>query len=334
MTWKIHGHEGAVAYLKEQTQPEKIRHAYLITGPKGVGRRTLAKAFVKALNCQNPPAENDFCDECTACRQIEAEAWADLSILRPAENSRELRIDQIRQMQQSLALAPYQSQWRVVIIPDFQNATIAASNALLKSLEEPPSRAILILTADARENLLETIASRCGILRLRPLSVQNCAQVLQNTLQLSDEEAQRLAHLSGGRVGTAMRYAQDESQLDQYEDALAQLLDILPQSKRARLQYAETLSKGKGNQRQNSSFLLSVWLTFWRDILITHSQAELPLVNLRHESALKTLASQLKLSQIESILKAHEKGLEQIDANVNPRLLIENILLNIPRLKV
>ena len=65
MTWKIHGHEGAVAYLKEQTQPEKIRHAYLITGPKGVGRRTLAKAFVKALNCQNPPAENDFCDECT-----------------------------------------------------------------------------------------------------------------------------------------------------------------------------------------------------------------------------------------------------------------------------
>ena len=156
-------------------------------------------------------------------------------------------------MQQSLALAPYQSQWRVVIIPDFQNATIAASNALLKSLEEPPSRAILILTADARENLLETIASRCGILRLRPLSVQNCAQVLQNTLQLSDEEAQRLAHLSGGRVGTAMRYAQDESQLDQYEDALHSYWTSWPKAN-APVCICGTPSKGKGTKRQIAAF--------------------------------------------------------------------------------
>ncbi len=334
MTWNIFGHEGAIAYLKEQCKPDNIRHAYLITGPEGVGRVTLAKAFVKALNCQNPPTENDFCDACTACRQIEAEAWADLSILRPAENSRELRIDQVRQMQQNLALAPYQSQWRVIIIPDFQNATIAASNALLKSLEEPPARAILILTADAKENLLETIASRCSILRLRPLGVQKCAEILQEKHQLTEEAAKRLAHLAGGRVGTAIRYAQDESQLDSYEDALAQLLDILPQSKRARLQYVETLSKSKGSQRQTVANLLGIWLTFWRDLLIAHSQADLPLVNLKHEGSLKTLAAQLELTQIETTLKAHEKGLEQIDANVNPRLLIENILLNIPRLRV
>ncbi len=334
MTWNIFGHEGAVAYLKEQCKPNNIRHAYLITGPEGVGRLTLAKAFVKALNCQNPPAENDYCNDCVACRQIEAEAWADLSILRPAENARELRIDQVRQMQQGLALAPYQSQWRVIIIPDFQNATVAASNALLKSLEEPPARAIIILTADARENLLETIASRCSILRLRPLGIQVCAKILQNQLDLDSEEAQRFAHLAGGRFGTAVRYAQDESQLDQYEDALAQLLDIFPQSKRQRLQHVESLSKGKGNQRQTVNHLLSVWLTFWRDLLIAQSHAALPLVNLRHESAIKCLAAQLDLAQIETTLQAHEKGLEQLDANVNPRLLIENILLNIPRLKL
>ncbi len=138
MTWKIFGHDGAVNYLKRQCEPGNMRHAYLITGPEGVGRLTLAKAFVKALNCQNPPAKHDFCNACQACRQIEAEAWPDLTILRPPiENTRDIKIDQVRQMQQSLALAPYQSQWRMVIIPDFQNATVAASNALLKSLEEP-----------------------------------------------------------------------------------------------------------------------------------------------------------------------------------------------------
>ena len=334
MSWKIFGHEGAIAYLKEQCKPTHTRHAYLITGPEGVGRLTLAKAFVKALNCQNPPAENEYCDACIACRQIEAEAWADLSILRPTENARDIKIDQVRQMQQSLALAPYQSQWRVIIIPDFQMATVAASNALLKSLEEPPARAIIILTADARENLLETIASRCSLLRLRPLDVQKCAEVLQRQRDLPADDAKRLAHLSGGRVGTAIRFAQDESQLEQYEDALAQLLDVFPQSKRARLQYVETLSKSKGNQRQIISQLLSIWLTFWRDLLIAQSQAGLPLVNLRHESTIKSLATQLDLSHIKSALQAHEKGLDQIDANVNSRLVLENILLNIPRLKV
>ncbi|HPX65064.1 MAG TPA: DNA polymerase III subunit delta' [Anaerolineaceae bacterium] len=334
MTWKIFGHDGAVNYLKRQCEPGNMRHAYLITGPEGIGRLTLAKAFVKALNCQNPPAKHDFCNTCQACRQIEAEVWPDLTILRPTENARDIKIDQVRQMQQSLALAPYQSQWRVVIIPDFQNATVAASNALLKSLEEPPARAIIILTADARENLLETIASRCGILRLRPMSVGAVARVLQSELNLDEDDAKMIAHLAGGRVGTAIHFAQNPDLLEQYHDTLVQLHEVLPETKRARLQYAEGVSKRKGSQRENISTLLSVWLTFWRDVMIAHSGADLPIVNLAQRDVVKTVASQLSLPQIESILKAHEKGLEQIDANVNSRLVLENILLNIPRLKV
>ena len=334
MSWNIFGHDGAVNYLKRQCEPGNTRHAYLITGPEGVGRLTLAKAFVKALNCQNPPAKHDFCNTCPACRQIDAEAWPDLTILRPIENARDIKIDQVRQMQQSLALAPYQSQWRVVIIPDFQNATVAASNALLKSLEEPPARAIIILTADARENLLETIASRCGILRLRPMSVDATAEVLQNKLDLEEDKAKVIAHLAGGRVGTAIQFAQNQELFEDYHDILAQLHDVLPETKRARLQYAEDVSKRKGNQRENISALLSVWLTFWRDVMIAHSRADLPIVNLAQSDTIKTIASQLSLPQIEAILNAHEKGLEQIDANVNSRLVLENILLNIPRMKV
>jgi len=160
MQWNLLGHETAIKFLKNHAKPGKTRHAYLITGPDGVGRETLALSFAKTLNCQNPPAEGEFCGKCLACRQIEEHRYPDLMILRVNEGSKDLKIDQIREMQQTLALAPYQSPYRIVLIPDFQHATIGASNALLKSLEEPPSKALLILTADARESLLETIASR------------------------------------------------------------------------------------------------------------------------------------------------------------------------------
>ncbi|MBP7197195.1 MAG: hypothetical protein KBA05_07270 [Anaerolineaceae bacterium] len=93
------GHETAVHFLQVHSQPENIRHAYLITGAEGVGRETLALAFVKVLNCANPPAVGEFCGECLPCRQIEAQAYPDLTIIRVAEGAREIKIEQVRAMQ-------------------------------------------------------------------------------------------------------------------------------------------------------------------------------------------------------------------------------------------
>ncbi len=121
---------------------------------------------------QASAAGGRFCDECLTCRQINEQRYPDLTVLAVEEGSKDIKIDQVREMQQTLALSPYQSRFRMVLIPDFQRATIGASNALLKSLEEPPSKALLILTADAKESLLETIASRCEVIRLRPSPIE------------------------------------------------------------------------------------------------------------------------------------------------------------------
>lgn len=332
MTWNLLGHEGAVAYLQQHSLPGITRHAYLVTGPEGVGRETLALAFIKALNCANPPAPGDFCGKCLACRQIEAQAYPDLAILRVPEGSRDLKIDQIRAMQQTLALAPYQSRYRIVLIPDFQKATAGASNALLKSLEEPPARAIIILTADARENLLETIASRCEVLRLRPLMVEAAADALEARLSVTPERARLLAHLSGGRVGRAISLQTDPELLAQHTDALDQLVELLSDSKRARLQFVERLHRQKSSPRDLYTQLITAWLTFWRDVMIVNSSADIPLVNLEREAAARAAARQATPEQIESILKIHEKALDQLDMYVNPRLVIENLLLMLPRI--
>ena len=333
MSWNLLGHETAIQFLQIHSQPENLRHAYLITGAEGVGRETLALAFVKSLNCLNPPSKGNFCGECQPCRQIEAQAFPDLSILRVAEGARELKIEQIRTMQQSLSLAPYQSKYRVVLIPDFQRATMGASNALLKSLEEPPSRAILILTADARESLLETIASRCEVVRLRPMRINDLAKELQEKHALSEAESRKLAQLSGGRVGMAMHYLRDEDLLEKYHNALDQLEEILAMNLRSRIKYVEKLQRSKGQARETYSFLIATWLTFWRDVLICSEAGEVPLVNLEKEELIRHTAAGLDLQRVAGILQRHEEALTMLDQYVNSRLILENLLLNLPYLE-
>ena len=333
MSWNILGHETAVHFLQTHSQPENVRHAYLITGAEGVGRQTLALAFVKALNCINPPAKGEFCGECQPCRQIEAQAYPDLAILRVADGSRELKIEQIRTMQQSLALAPYQSKYRIILIPDFQRATLGASNALLKSLEEPPARAILILTADARESLLETIASRCEVLRLRPMAIDDLADVLETKQNLSKIEARKLAQLAGGRVGTALRFLQEPELLEKHNDALDQLEELLSLNLGGRVKYVEKLQRAKGQVRETYGFLISTWLTFWRDVLTCCEGSEVPLVNLAQEELVRKTASGLNTQRVAQILKSHEEALTMLDQYVNPRLILENLLFILPRLE-
>ncbi|HBO34468.1 MAG TPA: hypothetical protein DD636_07010 [Anaerolineaceae bacterium] len=255
-------------------------------------------------------------------------------ILRISEGSKDLKIDQIREMQQTLALAPYQSPYRIVLIPDFQHATIGASNALLKSLEEPPSKALLILTADAKESLLETIASRCEVLRLRPSSVGTLEGFLLNEKVIVPARAKRLAHLAGGRVGRALSFDQNQDLLDAYDEALTDLGDLLNSRLRERLQFIERLQQRKGASREQFAFLIATWLTFWRDVMIRHEGADIPLVNTDHEQRISETAQLIPSRQIEKILKDHEKALVNLDANLNPRLVIENLLLALPLLMV
>lgn len=330
MSWNILGHETAVNFLKTHSQPENTRHAYLITGAEGVGREVLALAFVKALNCLHPPEKGEFCGECLPCRQIEARTYPDLAVLRLAEGARELKIEQIRAMQQSLALAPYQSRYRIVLIPDFQRATMGASNALLKSLEEPPSRAILILTADARESLLETIASRCEVIRLRPMSVGELARELEARHNLPETEARKLAQLAGGRVGTALRFLREDDLMGRYTSALELLEELLRESLGGRLRQVEKLQRAKGQTRETYGFLIATWLTFWRDVLICREAGEVPLVNLEQEALIRRTAEKLSRSQSAAILKSHEEALTMLDQYVNPRLILENLLLKMP----
>ena len=161
------GHEWAVDMLKKHVVNGTTRHAYLFCGPPGLGRRTLALRFAQALNCTTPSDAGIPCGTCRDCRGIQSMQHADLSVVQAETEGGTLKVDQIRDMRKTMILKPYMSKYRVAIFLRFQEANDNAANALLKTLEEAPSYAVLILTADNPEQLLPTIVSRCEVLRLR-----------------------------------------------------------------------------------------------------------------------------------------------------------------------
>src|SRR4030095_11149206 len=202
--WDLTGHEWAVNMLKKHIVHGTTRHAYLFSGPPGLGRRTLALRFAQALNCPTPIAVGIPCGQCRDCKQIESMKHADLTIVQSDTEGGVLKVDQIREARKTLILKPYMSKYRVDLFLRFHEANDNAANALLKTLEEAPSYAVLILTADNPEQLLPTIISRCEVLRLRPLKVEQVQRALENR-GLENNRAKLIAHISGGRFGYALR---------------------------------------------------------------------------------------------------------------------------------
>jgi DNA polymerase-3 subunit delta' len=325
--WGLLGHEWAVDLLRGHISGQRARHAYLITGPKGVGRRTLAIRLAQALNCSQPSAPAIPCGECRACRLIAKAQHPDFSITQ-GEDGRALRVDQIRELQRTLSLAPYEATYKIALLLRFEEANPNASNALLKTLEEPPPQVIMLLTASDAEALLPTILSRCEVIRLRPLGIEQLTEGLQAHWGLPAEEATLYAHLSGGRPGYALRLSQNPEMLEQRQNHLDELQQLLSAPRVKRFSYAEEHAKDRV-LLQNT---LQTWITFWRDMMLRTSGSSAPLINIDRQDEVNALAGKIDLATAKKIVNQLEYSVEQIERYVNPRLVTEVLMLDLPRL--
>jgi DNA polymerase-3 subunit delta' len=326
-SWEVFGHDWAVEMLQQHVAHETLRHAYLLTGPAGLGRRTLAIRLAQALNCQTPLEPGGPCRTCRACKQIEVGQNIDLMVVQAESEGGTLKVEQVREVTKFLSLKPYQSQYKIVIFLRFQEANASAQNALLKTLEEAPSYAVLLLTADNAEQLLPTIVSRCEILRLRPLAVEAVTGFLVSR-GLDDDKARLLAHLSGGRPGYALRLSSDETALAFRAEKLDDLMRLLAAKRRERFHYAEKLSKDKDTFRQT----LLLWLSYWRDVLLKTSGAAAELTNLDRAAEIETLSYRVDLPLARVLTAGLEQALNRLEKNVNARLLAEVTLMDWPKI--
>jgi DNA polymerase III subunit delta' len=328
MSWNLIGHEWAENLLKQHIHHGDVRHAYLFTGADGTGRRSLALAFATALNCQEPTTPGEPCGKCRMCKQMQKMQQTDLSIVQAENGSGMIKVEQVRNLEHSLSLSPYEAKYRIALLLDFQQANANAQNALLKTLEEAPQKVILLLTADSAENLLPTIASRCEILRLRPTSISGLEESLVNRWHIDTPRAALLAHLANGRVGAALRYAEQPELMETRKTLLDDFQRLLACTRRDRFAYVETIYRSRDSVRS----ALQTWFTYARDLLLLVNGSGAEITNLDCKAELDSLAAKMTPAQALNLARAVDHASEALEKNGHLRLLLDCFFLELPQI--
>jgi DNA polymerase-3 subunit delta' len=322
--WNVYGHDWAIDHLHKSIAHDRMRQAYLIIGAESVGKETLARALAMTLNCTNP--DHQPCGECSSCKRIVSGNHPDILYSERDSDTSPLKIEEIRNVMQRLALKPFEARYRIAIFRDFDAAQPRAQDALLKTLEEPAPHAILILLARSLEDVLPTISSRSQIIHLRPAPAALIHEVLVDHFGVEEDQAALLARVSGGRIGWALRALSDTTLLEQRTAALDLLETILGMNRAGRFDQANDLAKDKGALIS----LLELWQTYWRDGLLLATHSGLHPTNIDRAASLEALADRYPAETMLAALNATRNTLNILTSNANVRLALEVMFLDYP----
>lgn len=330
-TWETLGYPRVIESLDRALAHGRPAHAYLIVGPARVGKRRLALDLAKAINCSGP---NPPCGTCRSCERIERAVQVDVEWVGLLEEDGKRRkligLQQIQALQHQANLAPFEGRYRVLIVDPAELMTKEAANCLLKTLEEPPEKVVLILLAASDAPILPTIQSRCQRIDLRPLPVAAIAGALEHRTGLPADRSDDLARRARGRLGWALAAATD-AEFDRARDtAIAEAAGLAYLPLIDRLQVVGKLAAEFGKDRQAVLDRLSIWLEWWRDVLlVTLGCADLA-VNAGHLDELGRQATEFGLDTARQTIRAIETAVQQLNENANPRLTIDVLFLHLP----
>lgn len=327
--WQVIGQDRNLALLDYSLKTDTVAHAYLLVGPRRVGKGTLALNLAQALNCDQPEPP---CGQCHSCQRILDGKHADATSIGLGSKT-EIGIDDIRGLQRLASLPPYEGKCKVFIIDDAEHLSTEAANALLKVLEEPPQRVVWILLAAEEEHLLPTIISRCQRLALKPVPSEQAQKVLVDSYRVDADRASLLAQLCHGRFGWAVCALADDEVLGQRAQRMTRLFSLLtPTGGRLgqRFVYAQELANQFSQDRRGGVEVMETWLDWWRDLLLIKGGCRDAIINTDYMMALEEQARGLSLSEIGDFLGNLCLLQEEISRNVNPRLALEWLMLNLP----
>ena len=333
--WQVVGQTKVVSLLQHSLERGTLAHAYLLIGPTHVGKMTLALNLAQALNCEatQPP-----CGECASCQKIASGKHADVQIIgltsdgnsAEAKPRAEISIDQIRQIQHSASLPPFEGRYKVFIVDGAELLSREAANCLLKTLEEPTGKVIFILLTTNERLLPPTVTSRCQQLELHPLAATEVEAALNSGWGIEPKRAELLARLSHGCLGWAVLAAADDGWLQQRNQQLDRLLDIINADYEERFAYAAHLAAQFSQNRGRVQEILRLWLDWWRDLLLVKVGYTDSITNIDRSARLTEMARGYNLTQIKVFINSIQAAGEQLRLNANPQLVLETLMLGIP----
>ena len=332
--WQVVGQDRIVSLLQRSLEREALAHAYLLVGPPHVGKMALALNLAQALNCAaaEPP-----CGMCDSCQKIALAKHADVQIIglvndassAEAKPRTEISIDQIRQLQHSSSLPPFEGKYKVFIIDGAEFLSIEAANCLLKTLEEPVGNVIFILLTTDERLMPATVISRCQRLELLPLAAGEVEAAL-NQQGVEPQKAKLLARLSRGCLGWALS-AVDDGLLQLRMERMDRLLGIINADYEERFDYAAQLAAQFSQNRGLVQEVLDLWLDWWRDLMLVNVGCGGIITNADLEARLVEMVRGYSLAQIKAFIDSIQAAGEQLRQNANPRLVLEVLMLDIPR---
>jgi DNA polymerase-3 subunit delta' len=312
----IKGQDNAIRYLRNIMSSGRIAGSYLFSGPQGVGRALTAKAFIAALICPESRGKGAPCGVCPDCMKIETSGHPDVIWIKPVKN-KNIKIEEIRAARDELNLKPFGSLFNACVIEDAHMMTREASNALLKILEEPPARSIIVLISNKKELMPETVISRCMEVRFRPLTVPDTKELVMGAVEgLSEEDAFFMARFSQGSPGKALEMI-EEGVVDR-KDALIKMVDGMIGER--------SLSCVKWDQENKDLLLedLEVLLMFFRDIALGKEGAgEMVIDDDVIRSGMFAFFGKCSADRIYNIIERLIEMKRALMGNVNPKLVAQ-----------
>lgn len=316
------GHEQTILHMKHAIEMDKVSHAYIISGEKGSGKKLLADLFAQTLQCERKGTEP--CMECQSCKQALSLNQPDI-IRVMHEKPNTISVEDIRtQINGDIMIRPYSSPYKIYIVDEAEKLSVQAQNALLKTIEEPPVYAVLLLLTTNAGMLLQTIRSRCVILELKPVSSPMVKNYLMEQLEVPEYHADICTAFAQGNVGKAKRLALSDSFSEMLEHALhlvkyihdMEVVDMISDLKRIHTYKMEI---------NDYLDLLTVW---YRDVLMFKATRDADSLIFSHELiSIREKAQKSSYEGLECIIKSLEKAKIRLNANVNFDMALELLLL-------
>lgn len=320
----IIGHEDVVRHLKNAIRTGKISHSYIFYGDKGAGKKLLASIFAMALQCETEGGEP--CQTCESCKKALGKNHPDI-IQVVHEKPNTISIDEIRQQViLDVDIKPYSSGRKVYIIPEADKMTTQAQNALLKTIEEPPSYVVILLLTENIDGLLPTIQSRCVRLDMKVVEDTLVKDYLMEHLHVPDYQAEVDASFAQGSIGRAKEVATSEDFARMTDNVLRILKNVNHMEVFEIVESIKELSQDK----QNINDYLDMMMFWFRDVLMFKATREIDNLVFKQEiNFIREQASERSYEGLEKILEALEKTKTRLRANVNFDLAMELLFLTI-----
>lgn len=317
------GHEQTIIHMKHAVEMDKVSHAYIISGEKGAGKKLLADLFARTLQCEKKGTEP--CMECQSCKQAVNLNQPDI-IHVTHEKPNTISVEDIRtQINGDIMIRPYSSPYKIYLVDEAEKLSVQAQNALLKTIEDPPVYAVIMLLTTNAGMLLQTIRSRCVMLDLKPVSSPVIKKYLMEQLEIPEYHADICTAFAQGNVGKAKRLALSDSFSEMLEHALhlvkyiheMEVSDLIADMKRINTYKIEI---------NDYLDLLMVW---YRDVLLFKATRDANSLIFSSELiSIREKAQKSSYEGLECIIKSIEKAKIRLNANVNFDMALELLLLN------